>query len=262
MFYPPRKAAFVLVSTDHGTMIVNRFDWEMSEKKDSVSGVSADLLTFASYDAPQIGLLCKLLDMRRETAGDGAVVIDGGANIGTYTLALAKHMTGWGAVIAFEPFKWNYFPLVGNVCICNHLNVEPLQMALGKRNGVAGIKRFDPTKATNYGGISLRDTTGPLDEVQICTVDSFNLGRLDLLKLDIEGMELDALEGAAQTVKRCKPVICVEHIFCGLEALETAFKRIDYEMHPTGMNSVAFHKDDPVRQRITWFDSTKEDKAA
>ena len=255
MFYEPRQAIFVVVSTDHGTMIVNRKDYEVDKKNVAITGVGNDLLCYSHYDAPQIGLLIKFLEMRRESFGDGVVAVDGGANIGTYALAFGKAMTGWGSVLAFEPYKWSYRPLCGNICICNCFNVEPLQMALGKADGVVPIGQIDPTTPHNFGGISLRDTSGRLDETAVCTLDSFNLDRLDLLKLDIEGMELEALEGAQKTIRRCKPILCVEHIFCGIEALERAFARFGYRTHPTGMNSVAIHEDDPVGKRIQWYDS-------
>ena len=46
--------------------------------------------------------------------------------------------------------------------------------------------------------------------VQKIAIDTLELPRVDLIKLDIEGMEMDALAGAAQTVERCQPIVLVE----------------------------------------------------
>src|SRR5215475_8917686 len=144
MFYPRRPAIFVLTATDHGPMIVNRFDFHSDDGGRSAVGVGFDLLNYSNYDEGQLGLLCKLVEMRREAFGDGVVAIDGGANIGVYTLTLARLMTGWGSVIAFEPYKWAYRMLCGNICLTNALNAEPIQAALGNNNGTTAIEWIDP----------------------------------------------------------------------------------------------------------------------
>jgi len=251
--YEDRPAPFVLVSTDHGTMIVNRNDW--SRQDDGVIGVAVEIFGRSHYDREQLELLCQIAQMRRESFGDGVFVIDGGANIGCYTLELARLMSGWGSVIAFEPQFWVFGQLFGNICIANCLNARPIMAALGKSNGVVPVPQVDPCKPQNFGGISLLDTSGKLDEVPMMTIDSLNLQRLDILKLDVEGMEIDALEGAQYTLKRCKPVVVAEHIICGMAALEKMLQRLDYDMHMTGMNTLAIHVADPVGKRIRWFDS-------
>src|SRR4051812_41391509 len=99
MFHPSRPAPFILMSSDHGTMIVNRMDYSL--QGEGAIGVSVELFNFSHYDNAQLELLSQVLDMRREAAGDGLVVLDGGANIGCYTIELARQMAGWGTVIAF-----------------------------------------------------------------------------------------------------------------------------------------------------------------
>ena len=78
---PPRKLAFVLAATDHGTLIVNRFDRHHVGPNQGY-GVGFQLLETATDDQDQINVLLTLLDLRRQHYGDGAVMIDCGANVG------------------------------------------------------------------------------------------------------------------------------------------------------------------------------------
>lgn len=258
-----RPMVFVLGSTDHGSLIFNRMDYaeEQQGGERGFVGCGASLLFRSQYAVEEIALICNISKLRREIYGDGVMVIDGGANIGIYTVQIARTMTGWGSILAFEPYKWSYRALCGNVCIANAFNAEPIQAALGKMNGVMHIKRIDPRIPMNFGGVSLKDTSGPLEETQVVTIDSFSLKRLDVLKLDVEGMEIEALEGAAETIKRCKPVIFAEHHITGLDKIEPVLRRLDYTVESVGVDILAIHESDPVREHIRWHDSQKE-KAA
>jgi len=95
---PRRKIAFVLASTDHGTMIVNRFDYKM-ESNDRGFGVGFKILNESSYEFSEISIGSFVLDSRRKYFGDGVVAIDCGANIGTHTVDWARQMTGWASIM-------------------------------------------------------------------------------------------------------------------------------------------------------------------
>jgi hypothetical protein len=110
MTHPPRKVAFVLAATDHGTMIVSRFD-EVRLADNSGFGVGFQLLDTASYDPSDVALLLTVLDLRRRYHGDGVVAVDCGANIGVHTVEWAKHMTSWGVVVAIEAQERIYYAL-------------------------------------------------------------------------------------------------------------------------------------------------------
>jgi hypothetical protein len=129
MTNPPRKLAFILASTEHGAMIVNRFD-EYRPPDNSGFGVGFQLLENAVYDPADVTLLLMLLDLRRRCYGDGLVAIDCGANIGVHSVEWARHMTGWGIVIAIEAQERIYYALAGNLALNNCFNARAIHAAV------------------------------------------------------------------------------------------------------------------------------------
>ena len=113
-----RKLAFVLTSSNHGTMIVNRFDYRMTGPASGI-GVGYQILQSASFDPSEVELALHLLDLRKRFHGDGVVAIDCGANIGVHTVEWAASMTGWGSVVAIEAQERIYYALAGNIAINN-----------------------------------------------------------------------------------------------------------------------------------------------
>ena len=88
-----RPIAFTLASTDHGSMLVNRFDYHSVNNHGF--GMGYQLLTNSSYDPEEVNLLLQFLDRRKQIFGEGVVAIDCGANIGVHTIEWAKFMHGW-----------------------------------------------------------------------------------------------------------------------------------------------------------------------
>lgn len=131
-------------------------------------------------------------------------VIDGGAHVGTWSKVFARE---FGRVMSFEPSPDTF------VCLGENLsgvsNVELHHAAIGRKAGMARmtLEGFEGTKRETNSG-SRYVTAG--NEVEVVTIDSFGLTDLDLLKMDIEGSEVDALAGAAETLKRCRPVVIFE----------------------------------------------------
>lgn len=138
--------------------------------------------------------------------------IDAGAHIGIITRLLAKHFS---RVIAFEPHPQTFKCLQRNT---RHLpNVEIHRAALGGVKGQMGIE-MAPT--TNSGDRQIISGTG----VKVVTLDSLRLKDVDFIKMDIQGYELFALQGAVRTLQRCRPVCLIE------EALNKL--RDDYGLQP------------------------------
>ena len=122
-----RKLAFVLAATDHGPMILNRFDYHALDAN-RFYGVGIELLQGGAFSPAEINLSLGLLDLRRRYFGDGVVAIDCGANIGVHAVEWAKHTTGWGSVTAFEAQERVLYALAGNIALNNCFNARAVQL--------------------------------------------------------------------------------------------------------------------------------------
>jgi len=141
------------------------------------------------------------------------VVVEVGANIGVHTVWFAKATAGGGAVMAFEPQRLIFQALCANLALNSIVNALAFQQACGATSGgFITVPIIDPTRSGNFGALELADgahTVG--DEVPLVRLDDFELPRCRLLKIDVEGMELEVLKGAGQLIRRCKPLLYVEN---------------------------------------------------
>ena len=258
-----RPLAFVLASTDHGTMLVNRFDRRMLGPTKGF-GVGYQLLERAAYEPIEVHMLLQLLDLRRTYYGDGIVAVDCGANVGVHTIEWAKHMTGWGAVLAFEAQQRIYYALAGNIAINNCFNAQAVHTAVASRPGLMKIPQPNYLVAASFGSLELKkrpntefigqaidyDDESKMVAVQTVTIDSYNLPRLDLLKIDIEGMELDALAGAAGCIRANRPIIFVEKLKTDPAQLRAWLEAADYSVFDIGANFLAVNNADKCLAEI------------
>lgn len=107
-------------------------------------------------------------------------------------------------VHTFEPMPANLECLRKNIEDADNVTVHPF--ALSDRPE-SGRMAWNQDERDNYGAAFFRSGDG---EVRCVTVDSLCLDRCDLLQLDIEGRELEALKGASDTIGACRPVIVIE----------------------------------------------------
>jgi FkbM family methyltransferase len=147
----------------------------------------------------------------RSLCGPGAYVFDIGANIGGHTVALAMHVGERGRVLAFEPQRIVFQTLCGNVALAGLSNVEAYEAALGANAGTVLVPEIDYTHPANYGGIEVsRFAQGRA--VPVRTLDEFaGLPRIDLIKIDVEGMECDVLSGGRAAIAAFRPLLYVEN---------------------------------------------------
>lgn len=259
---PPRKIAFITVATEHGTLIVNRFDQHMVDQTTGY-GVGYQLLDASCYDPGEVALALKLLELRRRCYGDGAIAIDCGANIGVHTIEWAKRMTGWGIVLAFEAQEQIYYALAGNIAINNCFNARAFHRAVTDQLGTMKIPSPNYFAAASFGSLELkkRENTefigqiidyseGSMVPVQTTTLNSYNLPRLDFIKMDVEGMELDALAGSAKCIATHHPILLVETVKTDKSKLRAWLERFDYSVFDVGMNFLALHNSDKCQQHL------------
>ena len=256
-----RKAAFVLAAADHGTMIVNRLDW-IPDRPGYAIGVCCELLEHSVYESKEVDLAVGLLMLRREYYGPGVIAIDGGANIGVHTIEWAKAMSQFGQVVAFEPQERIFYALAGNIVINNCHNAFALQKGLGERNEVIEMPVPDYTRPGSFGGLELKSPpilgqvgTGqePIEArapVEIIRLDSLAIPRCDFIKLDLEGMELDALKGGAEMIEEFRPALLVEHIKSGMDNVVGWAREHDYEAFQFAGNMVCVHRLDKLLDHV------------
>lgn len=255
-----KNNAFVLISTDHGTMIVNRYDY-CAQEDGRFYGVGRVLMEFSAFDREEVYRLVDVLHARRMLYGDGVVAIDGGANVGVHTLTWARAMIGWGSVIAFEAQERIYYALAGNIALNNLINAQALHLALAAREETLAISPPNYMTPGSFGSFGLRDgknedvgqtiNGNTVVHVRAVPIDLLALPRLDLLKLDIEGMEIEALEGCRQTIQRCRPVIFAEWVKSDKAQLVSMISAFDYDVFEYGINLIGVHKTDPTLTKLS-----------
>lgn len=187
---------FQLVDAKHGQFITFRAD----------PYIGRSLKYYGEWCESEIELLAPYIK-------EGAVVLDIGANIGTHTVAFARLVGSGGTVIAAEPQPLVHQVLTTNVILNGHCHVRTLNAAVGADPGELHVTRVPPGAAVNHGAFSIDHDvfrTGS-EAVPIVTIDGLRLSQCDLIKIDVEGHELGVLNGAVETLERCRPVLYLEN---------------------------------------------------
>lgn len=230
---PPRPITITselhVVDTRHGKMLTQTNDlW-----------IGHSLREYGEWSEHEVALFRKLLML-----GDN--VVDAGANVGAFTIPLAKMVGYGGQIFAFEAQQRLHRLLGANLEI-NGLtrNVRSEHLALGDHHGNIVIPNINYTVAANFGGISLVDQDWEtkygralVHRISLVTLDGWyrqqwmlagpprqqrhgNDGGGDdmpvtflcprLIKIDVEGMEYAVLRGANETIRRCRPRVYAEN---------------------------------------------------
>ena len=149
-----------------------------------------------NYEKGEVELFKKIIK-------EGMIVVDIGANIGYYTLIAAKLVGENGKVVAFEPEPGNYSLLVKNIEVNGYDNVIPVQKAVSNKLGT--IKLFlHPTNVAAHRIYNSHDGRKSI-EIETITLDEFfkaQIDRIDVIKMDIEGAEIAALQGMKEILKK------------------------------------------------------------
>src|SRR5262245_16203407 len=139
----------------------------------------------------------------------GMTIVDAGANIGSHTIYFAKKTGATGRVFAIEPQRILYHLLCGNIALNLHHNVTAIHFGLGSTATRLPVPQIDYARGGNFGGLPLGKWNG--EEVPVVPLDSYRLGSCHLIKIDVEGMEREVLEGARATLAQHRPFLYVEN---------------------------------------------------
>jgi FkbM family methyltransferase len=130
---------------------------------------------------------------------DTKVMVQAGGNCG---LILSTFLDRFETIYTFEPDPINFYCLNLNV---TDEKVIKLQTCLGYERNTVDVKHLSEGNC-DIGGSHVSGE----GKIPMITIDSLNLSACDLIQLDIEGYEYEALLGAKSTIEKYKPVLCVE----------------------------------------------------
>ena len=153
------------------------------------------------YEEAELDALEQILD----SLDDPIIAVDIGANVGIWTVLLARHPKV-AQVLAFEPSNENLFFLQKNIAR-NHLTekVEVIQKAVSSHSGnvifnesgSGATKRIDLTGSTVVEAVVLDEIVG--------------LRKIGLIKIDVEGHEPSVLNGSWRTLESSEPFLFIEY---------------------------------------------------
>ena len=168
---------------------------------------------FRVKDKVSVGVLdssYEAANMKKLSLKRGDVFIDVGAHVGKYTVEAAREVGDEGRVISVEPFPSNIAMLKENIGLNRLKNVEIVNMAawncseqlrlfVGDSSAVGGI----------YNNFNLNSILVKAEKMDRIVGDA-KLGRVDWVKIDVEGAEYQVLQGIEETLERFKPRLLVE----------------------------------------------------
>ena len=163
---------------------------------DAYVGRSLDV--YGEYSELEARLFCHILR-------PGMTAVDVGANIGSFTVPMARAVFPGGEVIAIEPQRLLHQMLCANVALNGLRNVRALHAGAGRAQGRAVAPAIDLAVPRNFGAVALADS-GAGEAVDIVALDALGLAQCHFVKIDVEGMEAAVIEGAAETL--CRERLC------------------------------------------------------
>jgi FkbM family methyltransferase len=192
---PPNR----LVGSRHGPFLVNAND----------AYVGRSLLVYGEFSEAECALL---VDLAGRCTGS---VVEIGANIGALTVPLARAVAPYGRrVLAFEPQPLVFHLLCANVALNTLANVSTWPYAAAARSSIVGFAPPDYSQPGNFGGISMMRDPPPAGVERVRAIkldDALANEPLGLLKVDVEGFELDVLRGAARLLATRRPAVYIEN---------------------------------------------------
>ena len=128
----------------------------------------------------------------------GDVVLDAGANIGCFSVLASRRAR---KVLAVEPNPDTFKLLVQNLRVNHASNVTPFNLALSDKEGIAFLEKHGLESHISDKGVKVRTST----------VDELTNGEASIIKVDIEGSEVEALAGSYRTLQRARAVLFETH---------------------------------------------------
>jgi len=208
------------------------------EEQDETIGAS--LRIYGEWAEEEIYFLSAFIDA-------GSVILDIGANVGTHALAFSRLTGTRGLVIAIDAQERMHNLLVLNVALNAAGNIRCIRAIAGRKTGVCFVPPENHQSRKDFGSVSYVDSSAKsnrgrgLIPISMITLDDLSLERCNLIKIDVEGMELDVLLGAVETIARYRPPIYFE------QAREEYFAET-FEFFQRADYSLFWHVSDPFNR--------------
>ncbi len=198
--------------------------WADKPKEITQSGFKMELDNTSIQDkgyweqSNHAGIAPPMTSYMKENLKQGMTFIDGGANSGYFTMLASTLVGEKGTVYAFEPAERAYKRLCRNIELNRFKNIVPIKKALGSAGGTARLFIGEGGDGGNTLLGGMPEMSGKFEDVEVITLDSLNI-KPDMLKLDLEGYEAEALKGSMATLQRHKPIVMFEFNY------DTLFKK-------------------------------------
>jgi FkbM family methyltransferase len=187
-----------LVKGRHGVYVANEND----------AFIGRALITYGEYCELEWSLLERYCE-------PGSTVVEVGANIGSHTISFGKAVGESGKVIAVEPQPLIFQALCANLALNCLTNVEAVNCGCGKQRQTRYLPRIDYAEEGNFGGVELQPGAAPVSSipVEVRKLDDLLAAckAVNLIKIDVEGMEAQVIEGGRKSIKSFRPVLYVEN---------------------------------------------------
>eukprot|EP00164_Ancoracysta_twista_P024699 GFYU01046963.1.p1 GENE.GFYU01046963.1~~GFYU01046963.1.p1 ORF type:complete len:317 (-),score=76.30 GFYU01046963.1:31-981(-) len=204
-----------LSKKDHGRNVLTQAKWGTFVLNANDMYISLSMQVYGEWGEEE-------LDVLRDYIHPGGVVFDIGALMGTFTIPFAKLVGDKGLVFAFEP-QQEMAGLIKASLVVNSLdNTMVIVGGAGAADSTMMVPSVDYNDLNNFGSVSL--TTDPskykssrqvrvqaMDGVMRNVFGSVDKKPVDLIKIDVEGMELDVIKGAKEIIKKHHPALWIEH---------------------------------------------------
>ncbi len=171
--------------------------------------IQSTLYLFRHYELP-------LMKFIEKNVKEKQVVFDIGANVGFLTLTFSKQVKKNGKVFAFEPEPNNYKKLQENISLNNFKNISLNNFAVSSINDRLKLYLSDDNNFGTHSLVNERINSTNFVIVDTKKIDDFvfqnNIIKIDWIKIDVEGAELDVINGAKKVLSDLKPNLIIEVI--------------------------------------------------
>jgi FkbM family methyltransferase len=153
----------------------------------------------------------------RAVLKEGDTFVDVGAHVGYFSVMACQAVGDHGTVLSFEPFQSNLELLAEN--LTEHGQACIMPFALGEATKFVDLHVSSVNSGDNR--LAPHPESHESEPVMMTTLDSFDLKRVDVLKIDTQASDHRVMEGGMNTISRCRPYIVTEYWPEGLLAQGT-----------------------------------------